>query len=124
MTQKIIFAFIALGIGSTVRAQAEDWKTSDGIVYHDVKVIRVEDDDITIMYRDGGALIPLSKLPPVVQKQFSYDPVKAKIAAEARAKEDADNAKALQAEIEKAQALKKQQQIQDAKALSDTPEGC
>jgi hypothetical protein len=108
---------VASGICLSV-AQAEDWKTTDGMVYKDVKVIRVEDDAITIMYRDGGALVPLQKLPAPIQKQFSYDPVKAKIAAEARQKEDAENNAALQREIDEAATMKKKQQIEDAKHLN------
>jgi hypothetical protein len=93
---------------------AEDWTTSDGINYKDVKVVRVEDDAITILYKDGGALVPIFKLSPELQERFDYDPVKAKAAAEARAKADADNAKELQAEIELAEKIKKEQQIKDA----------
>jgi hypothetical protein len=97
---------------------AEDWKTSDGTVYENVKVIRVEDDAITILYKDGGALVPLYKLPAALQERFDYDPVKAKIAAERRAKEDAENAEALQAEIEKADVVKRQHQIEIARQLN------
>jgi hypothetical protein len=39
-------------------------------------------------------------LPPEIQKRFNYDPVKAKAAAEARVKDAAENAKALQAEMD------------------------
>ena len=87
-------------------AYAETWTTTDGKTYVDVKVIRVEDDAITILYKDGGALVPLFKLPPPLQKRFSYDPVKAKIAADNRAKADAENAKALQAEMNLAEKMR------------------
>lgn len=97
---------------------AEDWTTTDGMYYQNVRVIRVEDDAITIIYKDGGALVPLFKLPPDLQKKFDYDPVKAKIAAEARAKADAENARLLQLEIEQADKLKQQQLIRDAQARS------
>ena len=95
---------------------AEDWTTTDGIKYQNVKVVRVEDDAITIIYKDGGALVPLSKLSPALQDKYDYDPVKAKVAAAARTKADADNAKQLQAEIDLANKLKRDQQIADAKA--------
>jgi hypothetical protein len=101
-------------------AFAEDWKTSDGMIYQNVQVIRVEDDAITIIYKDGGALVPIQKLSVPLQKKFDYDPVKAKIAAEIRTKADAKNAKELQAEIDLADKLKHQQQIKDAKALGET----
>jgi hypothetical protein len=106
---------------STVTLHAEDWTTSDGIKYQDVKVVRVEDDAVTIIYKDGGALVFLNKLPASLQDRFDYDPQKAKVAAEARSKADQENAKALQAEIEKADQLKKQHQIQDAQAINQAP---
>ena len=102
---------------------AEDWTTSDGKTYQNVKVVRVEDDAVTILTKDGGALIPLFKLSPALQKKFSYDPAKAKIAAAARAQEDSQNAKQLQAEMDQAQKLKQQQQIQAAKQVSDGKAG-
>src|SRR5476649_2812499 len=76
---------LALSSGSVF---AEDWTTTDGICYQNVKVIRVEDDAVTIIYKDGGALIFLFKLPPTLQQRFEYDPAKAKAAMEARAKAD------------------------------------
>ncbi len=99
---------------------AEDWTTTDGTKYENVRVIRVEDDAVTILYKDGGALVPLFKLPPTLQQKFDYDPVKAKIAAEKRAQEDADNAKEMQAEIERAEVVKRNHQIEIANQLSGT----
>ena len=98
----------------------EDWTTSDGTRYQNVRVIRVEDDAITIIYKDGGALIPLFKLPPGLQQKFDYDPVKAKLAAEARLRADKENAEALQREEEQAAVLKRQEQIRNASALGGT----
>lgn len=95
---------------------AEDWTTTDGTVYQDVKVIKIEDDAVTVFYKDGGALIPLAKLPPDLQKKFSYDPVKAKAAAEARAKADATDEKKLEAEKEIVDKDKLAQAIKDDKA--------
>lgn len=116
---KVIYIVIALGIFSSL-ALAEDWTTTDGTKYQNVRVIRVEDDAITILYKDGGALIPIMKLPPKLQQKFDYDPVKAKVAADARAKEDAENAKKLQAEIELANKMKQGQAVKDAAARGYT----
>jgi hypothetical protein len=116
---KAIFLTLFLLLGSS-HVFAEDWTTTDGIVYQNVRVIRVEDDAVTILYKDGGALIPLFKLTPTLQKKYDYDPVKAKAAAEARAKADAENAKELQAEIDLAAKMKKEQDIKDAKARGFT----
>jgi len=90
----------ALMFLSTASLRADDWKTTDGKVYQAVQVIAADPDAITILYKDGGALVPLANLPPDLQKQFNYDPAKAKAAAETRAKDDEANAKALQAELD------------------------
>jgi hypothetical protein len=108
----IAFAFVSTSL------YAEDWTTTDGVKYQDVKVVRVEDDAVTILYKDGGALVFLNKLPPALQDRFDYDPVRAKAAAEERAKEDAENAKLLQDEIVKAEAIKRQHQIDAANAMT------
>jgi hypothetical protein len=90
-------------LGSTVVAlHATDWKTNDGKVYQDVKLMHLDADSVTILYADGGARIPLTKLSPDLQRRFGYDPDAARAAAEARAKDDAVNAKALQAEMDQA----------------------
>ena len=120
---KALFLAFALALYST-SAFAEDWTTTDGVKYQNVKVIRVEDDAVTILYKDGGALIFLFKLPPALQQRFDYDPVKAKAAMEVRVKADAQSAKELQAEMEQADTLKRQQQIKDAqqaKGQASTP---
>jgi len=113
---KAPFLTLALALFFSSHIYAEDWTTTDGIKYQNVKVVRVEDDAITIIYKDGGALVPLSKLGPSLQEKYDYDPVKAKVAAAARAKADNDNAKQLQTEIDLANKLKRDQQIADAKA--------
>lgn len=116
---KAFFLAIVLGLSATF-AWGEDWTTSDGVKYQEVRVIRVEDDAVTILHKDGGALIFLYKLPPALQQRFDYDPVKAKAAMDARAKADVENAKALQAEIEEANKLRLQRQIADANAKLHT----
>jgi hypothetical protein len=77
--------------------QAEDWTTIDGKVYHQIRVIKVEPDAVTILHRDGGALIPLIMLPEELQKKFNYDASVAKAAADARQQADFENARALRA---------------------------
>jgi len=114
---------IALAVFVSLPAWAEDWTTSDGKNYQSVKVVKVEDDAVTVLYKDGGALIPIANLPANLQKRFSYDPVKAKTAADARAAVEAKNAKQLQAEIDQAAKLKQQQAIQNAKQVSDGKAG-
>ncbi len=117
---KAILLVLTMAAATALPALAENWQTTDGVKYENVRVIRVEDDAVTIIYKDGGALVFLYKLPPALQQKFDYDPVKAKIAAEKRAKEDAENAAALQHEIEQADIVKRNQQIQIANQLGGT----
>jgi hypothetical protein len=108
---KVLLALVAIAIIAALPAKAEDWKTTDGKVYKDVQVIKVEDDAVTILFAEGGARVDLAKLSPELQKKFSYDPVKAKVAADARAHADSENSKQLQAEIEQADKMKLDHQI-------------
>ncbi|HEV3272588.1 MAG TPA: hypothetical protein VGZ93_10450 [Candidatus Methylacidiphilales bacterium] len=96
----------ALLASSAMSLRAEDWKTTDGKVYQDVTVVDSAPDAVTILHQDGGALVPLANLPPDIQKRFNYDPVKARAAAAARARDDAANALALQAEMDLASQMR------------------
>ncbi len=75
--------------------RAEDWTTLDGRSYHGVKVVKVEADAVTILDDEGGALIPLAKLPPELHTRFHYDEAKARVAASTRARLDAASTQAL-----------------------------
>jgi hypothetical protein len=101
-----LFLAAALLTASAASLRADDWKTTDGKVYQDVKVIESAPDAVTILHKDGGALVLLANLPPDIQKRFNYDPAKAKAAADARAQDDAANAKALQAEMNQASQMR------------------
>jgi hypothetical protein len=109
-------AMLALVAGTGLIAHAEDWTTTDGKVYKGVKVMKLEPDAVTILYSEGGALVPLATLSPDLQEKFQYDPAKAKAAAAARAKSDRDNPAALEAERVQAAKLKA---AQDAKYKAD-----
>jgi hypothetical protein len=98
----VALLFLAL-ISSGLRA--EDWTTSDGKTYKDVHVVKVEADAVTILHHDGGALVPLAKLPAALQQRFGYDPDKARAAAEDRAKADGESGEALAKERIEAQKL-------------------
>jgi BMFP domain-containing protein YqiC len=112
---KALLSFLAISLST---ADAEDWTTTDGTVYQNVRIIKVEADGITILYENGGLMIPLNKLPPDLQKRFSYDPAVAKAAAKIRADQEKASAKALQKEIEQADVLKRKDQIAQAQALA------
>lgn len=51
--------------------------TIDGTTYTDVRWGRVTPATVTFFHKTGVATIPLSKLPPELQKQFGYDPQRA-----------------------------------------------
>jgi len=92
--------------------RAEDWTTTDGKVYQGVTVVKTEPDAVTIIFKDGGALVPLAKLPADLQKRFNYDPAKAQAAANARAKAESDNAQVLLAEKKQAAKLNADKEAQ------------
>jgi len=79
-------------------SHAEDWKTIDGKCYQNVTVLHCEPDAVTILDKNGGALIPLELLPDDLQKRFHYDPEKAKAAADARMQQEIADARAMRAE--------------------------
>jgi hypothetical protein len=79
---------------------AEDWTTIDGTVYKDVKVIKVEDDAVTILDRDGGGRVPLVMLAPALQARFHYDFYKANAAAAARLQAERIQAEKVQAALD------------------------
>jgi hypothetical protein len=89
----------------SVSVWADDWTTTSGTTYHDVKIVKIEADYVTIQDSDGGAKIDISKLPPDIQKTLNYDPVKAKAAMEAREQQQ-DAADASQTKQDKAAAAK------------------
>ena len=60
--------------------------TIDGFTYQDVRWDRLTPAAVTIFHKTGVATIPLSKLPPELQKQFGYDPRVAAAWEEARSK--------------------------------------
>ncbi|MCE0498529.1 MAG: hypothetical protein LV481_11345 [Methylacidiphilales bacterium] len=53
---------------------AEDWTATDGTVYKDVQLVKLNTDSITITDSEGNATIPFSVLPPALQKRFGYVP--------------------------------------------------
>jgi hypothetical protein len=106
------FTLLAACLLFTNTGFADDWKTTDGKIYQNVHVVKVEADCVTILDSDGGARIDLAKLQPDLQKRFGYDPEKAKAAADRRAEEDRANAIALQAEQSQADAIKKISKLQ------------
>ena len=65
------------------------WTTSDGKTYQNVVVNKVEPDTVNITHSLGVAHVPMSTLPPDIQKQFNFDPAVAAAAKSEREREDA-----------------------------------
>lgn len=119
----VILLATVLLTSSATSLWAEDWKTIDGKVYQDVKVIESAPDAVTILHKDGGALVPLELLPPELQKRFNYDPAKAKVAADERMQEEITDARALRAERDQLASLQKdedEETVPDASATNDS----
>jgi hypothetical protein len=116
LLRSMSLAAALLGAVGGTSLLAEDWTTLDGVTYKDVKVIKVEDDAVTILYHDGGALIRMFRLPPALQARFHYDPEKAHAAAAARTQSDTDNRVALSQERVQAEQVRA---AKDAKYEAD-----
>ena len=55
------------------------WTTTWGKTYEDVVITKVEPDLVSITHSLGAASIPISTLPPELQKQLNYDPAMASV---------------------------------------------
>jgi hypothetical protein len=73
-----LLSMVVLAGLCALTARAEDWTTTDGKTYKDVKVLKHDALTVTILDGDGGASVPLEKLPAGLQQRFEYDPAKAK----------------------------------------------
>jgi hypothetical protein len=85
-----------IGLGLCVQASADSLFTMDGVAYKNITLLRVDPDGLYIEYMppNGGlgmSKVKFTRLTPEHQKQFGYDPAKAKDyeAKVAKANEDA-----------------------------------
>jgi hypothetical protein len=104
--------FLVLGCLASLPVLAEDWTTSDGKTYKDVKVVSHDDAYVTILDDRGGGRVLIATLSPDLQKQFGYDPVKAAAAIAKVAAQDERDKEAVAREQAASQASA--QQGQDA----------
>jgi len=107
---------IPLLLGLLMAAGAEDLTTTEGKVYKNVTVRKVEPDGISITHESGLAKIPFTKLPEEVQKRHGYDPAKGKAYAEEQAKKQA------RAEAEIDRELERQARENPKEGPQDEPE--
>lgn len=56
---------------------AEDLRSSDGAVYHNIKEVKAEPDGLVFVYDKGIAKVDFERLSPEMQRRFGYDPKKA-----------------------------------------------
>jgi hypothetical protein len=70
-------AFLGLLLMSAVALRAEDITLDDGTVYKGATILHHDAATATILYDDGGAAVPIAKLPAAIQKRLNYDPAAA-----------------------------------------------
>ncbi|WP_040547116.1 hypothetical protein [Pedosphaera parvula] len=69
--------FVATFCLLTRFACAENLTTLDKQTFQNYRVVKTEPDGIIIMHAQGGGKVAFTNLPPELQKQYGYDPVKA-----------------------------------------------
>ena len=56
-----------------VEVLAEDLRTNDGTVYHQLKEVKAEPDGLVFVYDKGIAKVDFERLSPEMQRRFGYD---------------------------------------------------
>jgi hypothetical protein len=122
VTFKAALPLILLAAFSSSLA-AEDWTTSDGKTYKDVKVVSHGDAYVTILDDSGGGRVLIATLNPDLQKRFGYDPVKAaaEIAKVAAQEERDKEALARERQASQAQTQQGQEAVDAAVAQASLP---
>ena len=106
---------------ATLPAQPDwTWTSTDGHIYKNVVVAKVEADCVTILDDDGGARVDIGTLPPDIQKQLNYDPELAAQAAAERQKQEQAAQSALLLEKQKQQANSISEETNDAAIVNDS----
>jgi len=65
------------GVAICTGLRAEDIPLTDGTVYKNATILHHDAATVTILYADGGAAVPISRLPADLQKRLNYDPAAA-----------------------------------------------
>jgi hypothetical protein len=71
------FLPVLIAVFTAISSLAEDLQSSDGTVYHRIKVVQTEPDGVIFQYDKGIAKVDFEKLPLAMQRQFGFDPHKA-----------------------------------------------
>jgi len=72
----VLFLCSIAALVAAVDCFSADITTLDGKIYKDAKVTGVEADGVHISFRDGVVKVPFNQLPPELQRQYGYNPVK------------------------------------------------
>jgi hypothetical protein len=74
---RLLATLLGLVFATTTGACAEDITLNDGTVYKGATILHHDAATATLLYDDGGAAVPMAKLPPDIQKRLDYDPAAA-----------------------------------------------
>ncbi len=77
-------------------------------------------DAVTILHKDGGALVPLELLPDDLQKRFNYDPKKARAAADDRMRQEFQDARAMRQERAQAENQRRTETEEEAAQANES----
>lgn len=58
---------------------AEDLRSSDGTIYHNIKEVKADPDGLVFVYDKGIAKVDFERLSPELQRRFGYDRKKAAV---------------------------------------------
>lgn len=99
---------------SAESVEAEDIRTTDGLVYKNVTISRVEKDGINIVHATGAAKIPFERLPVELQRRYNFDKEAAmqyRAAVEQQRKTEEDSRRAAQVRADNEQKLADQRRV-------------
>jgi hypothetical protein len=103
MKNTIILCFgLTLSLAVAEPEKIARFETTDGKVYEQAKITKVEPDGLTVIHAGGAAKIQFERMSAELQKKYGYDAEKAKqFKSDALLSEAINRSKALGEEIEK-----------------------
>lgn len=114
---------IAAGLLFAGIAAAEDLTTTDGKLYKNVTVTKVEPDGLSISHETGTAKLLFTKLPEDLQRKHGYDPAKAEAFVQERNRKRAELESILEAAKEKEAALKRERMMESFTVTPEAAQG-
>lgn len=114
---------IAAGLLFAGIAAAEDLTTTDGKLYKNVTVTKVEPDGLSVSHETGTAKLLFTKLPEDLQRKHNYDPAKAEAFVQERNRKRAELESILEAAKEKEAALKRERMMESFTVTPEAAQG-